>query len=268
MKTQWNLLKAGQAVGAFRRRLREADFSWSDDSAVDLHLLCRLYLSCEIVLLEGLTDRAALRYLQGRYGIDGDGESPDDTPLAGGLYLARRGLPRWIFIERRDSVERQRFTLAHEIGHLILEAEAESTRRLNVSGELFAQAASERITRFSRCAHGVVELRDDEDGRPVGRHSRQTGGATSPRPAWTAADLREFDANHFAAELLMPLTGVQQIIARETGPAGVRRDRELEHLVSVLSTTYQVSHAAARKRLCKDLSMVPSESSGNLDLFG
>lgn len=267
MTTQWNLHKAGEAVGAFRRRLREADFSWPDDSPVDLHTLCNFYLSCELVLQEGLTDRAALQYLEGRYGIAISGEAPDDAPLAGGLYLAHRGLPRWIFVERRDSVERQRFTIAHEIGHLVLEAEAEVARRRDAPGELFTRTASGQVTKFSRCAHAVVDRREDGESRP-GWRQRPGHGSTAQRPAWSAADLREFEANHFAAELLMPLAGVQHIIVRETGSAGVRTGRDLERLVSVVAATYHVSHAAARKRLCKDLSIVPPESSANLDLFG
>lgn len=267
MKIKWSVLKAAEAVGAFRRRLYEADFSWTDDRSVDLHRLCTLYLSCELVLVEGLSDRAAVRYLENRYGVDTSRMTPDDTPLAGGLYLGRRGLPRWIFIERRDALERQRFTIAHEIGHLILQAEAEISRRAEAPGELFTTLASEPITRFSRCAHGVVDRREDEVNPERSRSYRANVASPQGQPNWTQADLSEFDANHFAAELLMPLVGIRRVIAQETGATGVKNEQHLERLVSLLATTYEVSHAAARKRLIKDLGIVPRSQDPNVDLF-
>jgi hypothetical protein len=266
MKVPPVVFRARAEVGAFRRRLHEAEHSWSDDGPVDLLLLCELFLSCPVVPLEGLTDRAALHFLQTRYGFGAAGEVPSDSPLAGGLYLGRRGMPRWIFVERRDSPERQRFSIAHEIGHLVIEAEREIERQLGEADRLFDDVAAETIRRFSRCGEGTMAAME-EPGPPGGRpvSSSRTGAG---RPVWTEADLREITANHFAAELLMPLEGVRRLIARETGAQGIRTDQDLERLVSAVASTYQVSHACARVRLVKDLGVVPVARSPNADLFG
>ena len=265
MTVQPIILKAGTQVGAFRRDLHEAGCSWSDDEAVDLQSLCELFLSCPLIHIAGLTDRAALQYLHTQYEIDITGEAPDHTPLAGGLYLGRRGMPRWIFVEARDSLERQRFSVAHEIGHLVLQAEPEIAHEQGMASQLFDDGLPETITRFSRCGHVEMDVAEDA-GSPPARAVRSTP-AGGRRPVWSAADLREFEANHFAAELLMPLEGVRRLIVRGTGAQGIRSERDVEHLTSVIASTYQVSHACARKRLIKDLGIVPVARNPNADLF-
>jgi hypothetical protein len=265
VKVQPVVLQAGTQVGAFRRRLHEAEYSWSDDEAVDLQLLCELFLSCPVIPLVGLSDRAALYHLHTQYGFDTSGETPDDAPLAGGLYLGHSGMPRWIFVEHRDSPERQRFSVAHEIGHLVLQAEPEIARESGSAGKLFDGGTPGTITRFSRCGYAEMDAANGLGSAGGGYVPSSRPGGT--RPVWSEADLREIAANHFAAELLMPLEGVRRLIGRETGVQGIRTDREVEHLTSVIASTYQVSHACARKRLTKDLGIVPVARSPNADLF-
>lgn len=90
--------------------------------------------------------------------------SPLDPDLAGFIIREKGDEFTSIFINRDDSAERQRFTLAHEIGHLV--------DRQRVALDL---------------EYSFTDYRDFRDGE-----NNEKGG------------LHEFFANEFAGSLLMP----------------------------------------------------------------
>lgn len=245
--------QARSRVAAFRRRLHAVDFWWRDEEPVDLETLATVLLSCPIVQLPQLSENRALQYLERVAGIVTGSETAAFEPLAGALIVGGLGLPRWIFVEATDSVVRRRFTVAHEIGHLVLEAEPEVAQRRAQAGVRIPLSDQGRALRtFSRCGGDAV------------------GQVRSPRPprrAWTTADLREINANHFAAELLMPFEGVRSLISKHAGATGICTQRQMEEIAAALADRYRVSLACARTHLQRDLALSPLEDQLNHDLF-
>lgn len=120
------------------------------------------------------------------------------TPLAGRLYAEQR----IIEVRRDDSPRRQRFTIAHEVGHY----------RLHV---LAAGAPG------SYACSAATIARGDGEARPpaVLREAPLPGFGVVPTPGIFPISQRdkrrlEVEANAFAAELLMPAALVEQAVAR------------------------------------------------------
>lgn len=139
-------------------------------------------------------DLADLLYL---LAIDLTSELP--SALAGRLYAEQR----IIEVRRSDGPRRQRFTIAHEVGHYRLHVVAEG-----LSASSFACSA-DAITSGDGSEHAPPQLRE----RPL------PGFAPAPAPAAPTAahhTIRrlEVEANAFAAELLMPAALVEQAVAR------------------------------------------------------
>lgn len=241
-------LAAESAANRLRVRLAtEFGYEASSHAAVDVHLIADTFCDCVLVHMESLTDRRATEHLSG-IGMDAGDTVPSDAPLAGALYASEDGRFRWIFYESADPEVRQRFSIAHELGHLLLDVEPalQSDALVEIPGLLEPRR---RIVRHSRCSA--------PDSQPA-----------ATRRGWTAAELREIRANHFAAELLMPLSGVRAHLSQMFGLTGVRSDVELERLAGHIAHTYNVSLASARLRLSKDLRVVPTTRDPNRDLFG
>jgi hypothetical protein len=252
MKVAPVVREARNRVAEFRLRLQQLDFEWDLDRPVDLEELASLFLFCDVVTLPGLSARAASRHVMRQIGIPDDKSKEDPAPLVGGLYVGARGMPRWIFLEGNDSPERRRFTLAHEIGHLVNEVEPAAAEALARGGSLFVGEEVSGVRRYSRCPEGALDL------GPSG-----IGG----KRRWSEQDILEIEANHFAAELLMPIEGVTRIIQKAHGIWGVRSDAELEDLISRVASRFKVTRSCARRHLTKDLGIVPATESPNTDLF-
>lgn len=248
--------RAQDQVDALRRRVEGFGDRLPLDRAVDVSLIAEVYLDCSLVPLAGLTDRLALKYLHDRQRLNIDGLGASDEHLAGGLYLSSDGARRWIFYEEYDPPARQRFSIAHELGHLLLEAEP--TIAL-MDGPSFVDPVEGSVLSFSRCVPSRVESAQNAGPEVDGRHSS--------RPAWTEADLREFRANHFATELLMPLLGVRRLLSRAVPVAGIQTDKDLHQLTRTLTEVFQVSGPSAERRLRKDLGIAPRSRDPNADLF-
>lgn len=290
MSAQFYVHKAKADVTGLRRRLHKYGYTNTLDQSFDIRGVAEAYLGCEIVALPDLSDRAALQYLHKTYEIDVSREQQDDRPLAGGLYVTATGLHRWIFLEQYDAPSRQRFTIAHELGHLVLEAEPTFQNLGGVPASMFGDQVDKAILRFGRCPAAALDTTEMNDNRkqsspylsnPQSKRSGFAGGvepsgvqenstasrskASSSR--WSEEQLREIVANHFAAELLLPYEGVRQIIAATVGPQGVRTSQDLVRLADVLAEVYQVSAQAAKMRLTKDLAIIPISEHSNPDLF-
>lgn len=108
-----------------------------------------------------------------------------------------------IGVNRTESPERQRFTIAHELGHLFL--------------------------------HDNLSLNYDQGGVMMFRNGHSSEGK----------DLREIEANTFAAELLMPESTLRSDLAQE-GAIDLINDMGL---IARLATKYQVSVTAMSIRL-------------------
>ena len=265
MSAQFYVHRARAQVAEVRARVGLLGYDVAVDERLDVEALAVAFLTCEVVALQHLSERVAFAYLERTYGVDTSGETPSGTPLAGGLFVSRTGSHRWVFVDASESPARQRFTIAHELGHLVLEAEPALARTAAQPPSLFDDEAQETthvaplLTYGRRCTPTVV-----------GPDTSQSGGAPSRRPRDTRRlspdELREIQANHFAAELLMPYEGVRRVIAGALGPAGVQGEADLDHVVSVVASRYDVSFAAARLRLTKDFG-VTGETAGGLDLF-
>jgi Zn-dependent peptidase ImmA (M78 family) len=131
-------------------------------------------------------------------------------PFAGdvsGMFFRSPGETPIIGVNSLESPERQRFTIAHELGHLFLHEDE-------------AVHVDKRFTLAFR------------DGR-----------------AKTAEDVREIEANHFAAELLVPHAFLVRDLREH------RVDIESDDEVAALARKYEVSAQMMTIRLSKVLSL-------------
>ena len=248
-------MRAQSAVAPLRRRLLMMQPTIDIDNAVDVKEIASVVCDCEVVFVSQLSEARVFSILATEYGVDiGNSPMPTNAPLAGALCMATNGFFRWIFVRDEDSDERKRFTMAHELGHLFLEAIPElerSASRLQIHSAFSGTPIELRV--FSRCSD--TDPSDTSSTRPA-------------RSPLSPADLREIHAHHFAAEVLMPYEGVRRLVARQSGTQGVRSHADLEQLVTHVARRYSVSMAAARRRLQKDLGLIPLENDPNGDLFG
>jgi Zn-dependent peptidase ImmA (M78 family) len=127
------------------------------------------------------------------------------TALAGFLYAHRGG--GMIFIERGDSEERRKFSLAHELGHFLNEYYEPIYLKYEASNTvpLFAEeqtAAMQQVV-AARCSERDIY----GDGERIVKPSleEETRKLIETVRAENAARFNEVRANLFAAEVLMPL---------------------------------------------------------------
>jgi hypothetical protein len=241
VSTKWRLDRARDAVNALRRRLHQDGYEFDLAQAIDPFSLAEAYLDCQICPLHNLTDRNALDYLSCNWGLDISQEQPEDVALAGGLYVTASGRHRWIFVETTDQRRRQRWTIAHELGHLLAEALPQLERHDALVGELLPSDMQQRLLKFGRCSL-----------------ARGNG--------LTRADRLELDANDFAAELLMPFDGIRRVLAEQYA-TGFRSQGEVGNFIRELQRRYDVSREAAERRVMKDLNIQPYAGGANSDLF-
>jgi DNA helicase II / ATP-dependent DNA helicase PcrA len=118
--------------------------------------------------------------------------------LAGRLYAEQR----IIEVRRGDPPRRQRFTIAHEVGHYRLHVVAKGTQ------DSYA------------CSAAMIARGDGEGQTPKALRETPLPGFVTPNasaaPTPSPRDMRrlEIEANAFAAELLMPAPLVEQAVAR------------------------------------------------------
>lgn len=135
----------------------------------------------------------------------------DADDISGLLYRAADSAPV-IGVNSNNAKVRQRFTIAHELGHL----------QLHRQQELILER------------HVQVNFRD----------------ATSS----TASNQEEVEANHFAAELLMP----RELLERNVAALLCGRPLTDRDLVQRLASRFEVSHQAMEFRLASIGMLTPS----------
>lgn len=253
MSAQFYVQEAKQKVDAIRRRLMSLGLFQDVNTAIAIEDFASIAGECSIERLPNLTERRGLLFLSDSFGLSIGDHVPSDAPLAGALCVADNASLRWILVRDEDIPRRQRFTIAHELGHFF--CEVEPTLLSHEQGELAISSSPSGVTTirmFNRCS-------------TVGESSPAT--PRSHRSPLTAAELLEIKADHFASELLMPYEGVRRVIQQFAGSAGIPTARALGAIATAISDRYDVSAAAARRRLEKDLAIVPMDEDPNGDLF-
>lgn len=187
--------------------------------------------------IDELSSKTAMSFLLQRGGLIEPLADVTDEPLAGFLYASRRaGI---IFVERGDLLVRRRFSVAHELGHLLLHFRPLLTSSQN-DGELF----------LTEALNASAE-EDEPDVIPESRIAANEAGdlATLLPPL----DQMEREANLFAVELLMPAAVVSEMAAQRAD------DFRDEDMVWRMATEMLVSRAAMRYRL-RELGLLAPET--------
>jgi Zn-dependent peptidase ImmA (M78 family) len=136
--------------------------------------------------------------------------APTEEPLSGFLLREDQAHRAIIGVNQAQHRHRQRFTIAHELGHFLLHA----------GQDLYVDGHAESGLKMSR--------RDEA--------------------ASAGTNVEEIEANAFAAELLMPATFLQADLA-EAIPRDRLDEEGLDRLLDQLAATYEVSKQALTYRL-------------------
>jgi hypothetical protein len=187
--------------------------------------------------VHGLTHAVAARTAGERTGQDSPLVSAPDAPLDGAVFVweAAQGPHPYrslilVNADHRSPVERRRFTVAHELGHLVLHV---LRRDLSRAADGPAPGAF---------VEGLAY--DASDDTSEGDARAEVGVDEQPLDAATVAAL-ETEADAFAAALLMPGPTVADLVDRYAPRYGDRRDV----LARRLATDLLVSKSAMRRRL-------------------
>lgn len=220
---KWRRINAEREVGRLRKQVEQFSSRIDLTSRADPVSIARAFCECQIVEMASLSECRALDHLSDEWGIDRGACAEDTAPLAGALFVTESGSHRWIFIESGDIEVRQRWSVAHELGHLFREALPELERRAAQYEELLSNDGGRYLLKFGRCA--------------------------APRSGrLSSAAKRELDADDFAAELLMPADGVFELF-RANFRKGIRLGQQIGDLIRILVRTYGVSWQAAERRV-------------------
>lgn len=227
----WKHRKAEQEVETLLRSVAREDASLLDVFPRSVEDLLTTAFAVAFESCRNLCGRAIVEILRSVYRVEHDELLENgDAPLAG--YTFARGDLAVIFSESSFGEEFERFTNAHEAGHLVIEY-----------WPLLAN--SKQPTLFGREPEPVLYARRDPLSHILMGSSEERSEAVSPddyrtlradREAW----LREVKANGFAAELLAPHREVRQVVAGL--PFGVSR-------VAAVRSRFGLSRSAAEIRL-------------------
>lgn len=143
--------------------------------------------------------------LTSKLGIQIKRDNFDEVSLSG--FAVHKLGNRYIGVNSNESENRQRFTIAHELGHLFL--------------------------------HKDSTVNYDQGGMMLFRDAHSSEGT----------DIREVEANKFAAEILMPEVLLRDDISKEKNFDLINRDATTQSVIGRLADKYQVSEQAMSIRL-------------------
>jgi DNA helicase-2/ATP-dependent DNA helicase PcrA len=160
---------------------------------------------------------------------------PDDYPR--GTYGFVEPGERLIWLCRDLPIALRRFTLAHELGHVVLQHSDDSANNLTLPTALTAGQLSDT----DPC------LREDVSAELDGLLVQQTAeDLLGPGFAYDPRSERELAANLFAAELLMPLERVRELYVKKHGsPDSLARQCGVSHAAMLNRLTGLLGRQAA-----------------------
>lgn len=146
-----------------------------------------------------------VEWLAKTIGIEIKKDDLEEISLSG--FAVQKNGKKYIGVNSLEPKVRQRFTIAHELGHLFLHKD----------------------DAVSYDQGGVMLFREDHSG--------------------DGSDIKEVEANRFAAELLMPADSLREDIAKEGSFDFVNKDPSVEAIIKKLAEKYDVSDQAMSIRL-------------------
>lgn len=153
-----------------------------------------------------------------------------------GCLIADRGKGT-IFFDTQDHEHEQRFTLAHELAHFLLDYQAPRQRVLTALGEsILPVLDGDRPPTVAERLHAVLST------VPLGVLSHLMERPDEGLPGNTVIDIED-RANRLALELLAPALPLQELMERTTAPRGFRT--RLAFLTGQLITGYGLSEVIA-----------------------
>jgi Zn-dependent peptidase ImmA (M78 family) len=221
---------SGAARAAYAKAEREAGGAASAVAPLQ-DLIAAYGLTVDEVV--GLTRKIAATHLAAKAGRQLVEPGADGDHLSGYLYANARG--GWILVHAGEPLVRRRFSIAHELGHCVLHF----LPRLGPESADTAEFREE-----------LDKVEDDEATSSTGQAQFSVEGR-SDEPSGGDVARMERDADHFAAEVLMPAVVCRRLVeerrARYGGKPAV--------LARLLATELLVSYAAMERRLT-DLRLV------------
>lgn len=160
-----------------------------------------------------------------------------DRPLRG-LLLAWRG-SGLIFVDGRLTEPERRFTIAHELGHFLLDYLEPRTRVLHAAPDLLEVLDGHRSATRQDRARAVLERIE------LGVHTHLLDRDSHGSAAW-GVEQGEDRSSRFALELLSPWHAVRTGLRRL--PTGLRWATRLEEAARLIETEFRLPGDAARTR--------------------
>lgn len=153
-----------------------------------------------------------------------------------GCLLAGRGKGT-IFVDASDADDEQRFTLAHELAHFLLDYQLPRQRALGILGtSILPVLDGERTPTLEERVHAVLS------NVPLGAMSHVMERPESGLPTTIVIDI-ENRADRLALELLAPAQSLYALMSQSTSPRGF--DTRLDFLTQTLSRQYGLPGTAA-----------------------
>ena len=153
-----------------------------------------------------------------------------------GCLLADRGKGT-IFVDASDADEEQRFTLAHELAHFLLDYQFPRQRALSALGpSILPVLDGERAPTMEERVHAIMS------SVHLGALSHVMERPESGLPTNLVIDI-ENRADRLALELLAPAESLCTLMRQATAPRGF--DARLAHLTQILTRRYGLPEAIA-----------------------
>jgi Zn-dependent peptidase ImmA (M78 family) len=213
------------------------DFEALSPGIVPLYDLISAY-SLRVTARPNLSYQSAIKYVSAETGQPIVSSEKADKPISGFLYVCRyhNRLRGWILVEKNEPIVRQRFSAAHELGHYVLHFLP-----------IFDQPNQISPTQSLMLAEKLLpekELAENSELRV--EMSYEVGGESKTYNAPIDLKQMEFEADQFAAELLMPTTACQSLVQQQLRRrSNIQRDA----LAIRLAPNLLVSKTAMRRRL-------------------
>jgi hypothetical protein len=144
-----------------------------------------------------------------------------------GCLIAYRGKGT-IFLDTQDPEDEQRFTLAHELAHFLIDYQALRQRAVSVLGEsILAVLDRDRPPTLAERLHAVLST------VPLGAMSHIMERPDEGLPTNVVIDIED-RANRLALELLAPALALQELMGQARAPRGFTARLALltQHLVA------------------------------------